>query len=210
MTSQDRLDQFFRNYQLSKFEKGQMVLKDSEEPSALIYLEKGVIQQSIYTKNGGQITIHFFKPKSFFPLFWAINNMPNRFNYKTITEVELRLVPKIDFLNFIRGDTEVLESVLSRLLFALDGMTTRIEYLTSANARERVVGIIIFLAKHFGKQTRNGVRIDHQMTHQDLANLAGLTRETISRELEELSKEGVIVIKDRVIVITDMTKLHVI
>lgn len=205
--TQQKIENFFRQFPLSSFNKGDTVLTAHKDPSGLFFLESGFVRQYVFTNQGSELTMHFFKSNSFFPLFWAINDLPNRFQYQALTPVEVRICPKEKFLEFIKSDPEILFNLSSRLLFGLDGLLTRVESLASSNAKQRTIGILIFLAKHFGVKNDSGVTFSHPFTHEDIANLTGLTRETTSRELEKLAKSGAIEVKNHIISIFDLQKL---
>lgn len=207
-TIQKKIDSFFGQFPLTKFKKGESMLSAGSDPSGVFFLQKGFVRQFLFTLDGSELTLHFFKSGSYFPLFWAINDLPNRFNYQTLTNAEVRIASKEKFLELINNDPGILRNITSRLLFGLDGLLTRVESLASRNARQRTIGIIHFLGKHFGSLKGNSLCLTHPFTHEDISNLTGLTRETTSRELEHLSKTGLIVVKNRLIQVPDIRKLR--
>lgn len=194
-----KIDAFFHQFPQNNFKKDEVILTPGTQPTGLFFLQKGIVRQFVNTLDGSELTMHFFKEGSFFPLFWAINNLTNRYDYKAFTGIETRIVPKDKFLEFLKNDPEILFSLTGRLLFGLDGLLTRVESLASRDARQRTIGIILFLTKHFGSQNGNSLTLTCPFTHSDIANLTGLTRETTSRQLKNLSKEGLIAVKNRLI-----------
>ena len=60
--------------------------------------------------------------------------------------------------------------------------------------------LLIILSYNNGEKTPEGVVINHKLTHQDIADMAGLTRETVTRVLDRLQKDGEIeVLKNKLI-----------
>ena len=207
-TTKWKIEIFFSQFPLTKFKKGEAMLSAGSDPGGVFFLQNGFVRQFLFTLDGSELTLHFFKSGSFFPLFWAINNLPNRFDYQAITDTEVRIAPKDKFIDLIKNDSEILLNLTGRLLFGLDGLLTRVESLASRNARQRTIGIIHFLGKHFGNQKGNCLNLTYPFTHEDISNLTGLTRETTSREIEHLSKTGLITVKNRLIFVPDIRKLR--
>lgn len=179
----DKTTAFFGSFPEQQFQKGQIILSAGENPASVIFLKSGFLRQFQITQNGKELTNHFYKPGSFLPLSWLINNQPNIFFIEAQTSTICHLAPKEKVQSFISENPDVLMDIISRLLFALEGMTTRINSLSNDSAEEKIAGILEFLRKHFGKKLT-------AFTHEDIAKLTGLTRETVSRELEKLQKQG--------------------
>lgn len=198
---------FFAAYQPTKFKKGEVIIEANKLPLGLYFLTNGFVRQYVFTESGQELTLHFFKPGSFFPLFWIINDQPNRYFYQAFTDIEVHIAPKDVSVDFLKTNPDILLDLTGRLLFGLDGLLTRIESLASASARDRTIGILLFLGKHFGKSEGHGLTLTQQFTHNDLANLTGLTRETTSREVEQLTKAGLITTNGRFIHIPNLESL---
>ncbi len=198
-TQKSKLELFFKNQKQVAFKKGDTILKSGTNPPGVYFIEQGFVRQYIFTQTGQELTLHFFKPKSFFPLFWAVNDLPNRYYYQAFTPLKTYLAPKDEVINLLKTDPELVFELSRRLLSGIDGLVTRIEFLASRNASERTLGILYFLGKHFGTNKDNKLTLNYPFTHEDIATLTGLTRETTSRELKKLAMEGKIVIKNRLI-----------
>jgi CRP/FNR family transcriptional regulator len=99
---------------------------------------------------------------------------------------------------------------MKRILLGLDGILTNIEYLLSGNAKRRILAVLLLSAKRFGqKNDHNQIIIQLPLTHQDMANLCGLTRETVSLIIEELIDKKIISSKKQLLTIQDLKSLEV-
>ena len=83
----------------------------------------------------------------------------------------------------------------------------RLKNLLFHSNRERLTHFILELAEQYGNRTPEGIRLRIQLSHQDLANVIGSTRETVTVVLGEMQQEGLIRIGRRKITITDLEKL---
>lgn len=149
---------------------------------------------------GDELVVNIFKPISFFPMSWAINNTRNMYFFEAVTNAEVWRAPKDKALEFIKTNQDVLYDLLSRVYKGTDGLLTRMTYLMSGNAYARLITEIIIHAKRFGNPLR--------ISEKDLAALAGMTRETVSREMRILKSKGLVTLHKNTITIKNLEKLE--
>ncbi len=86
---------------------------------------------------------------------------------------------------------------------------TRMSHLLFKDAKQRVAFILLDLLENWGKpHTNGGALLDLRVTHQDIANLSGLTRETVSVTLAEFDLDELIRTKGRKIIVIDSDRLN--
>lgn len=196
-----KLDIFFGKYTQVKGKKGDIFIHAEEEPAGIFYLKKGLVRQYTVTAKGEELTVNIFKPPSFFPMMWAVNNTENLFYFEAMDDVELWRAPKDQVLDFIKHDSEILFDLLSRVYRGVDGVLARITYLMSGNARAKIIFTILNMYYRFGQN-------EQHITHKELAAISGTTRETFSREIKKLEHEGLIVTTKGIYTIPDVPKLE--
>ena len=126
-----------------------------------------------------------------------------------MTPVELTKAPKEELLGFLRANPERLMDLTTRLLVGLNGLLVRIEHLLSKDAYHKVASAVFLAGKRFGRKEGKGkVVVELPLTHQDIADLSYLTRETTSLEMKKLEKQGLVGKKNRLLIIKDMKKLR--
>lgn len=204
----NKVNSFFSKFNLQKYKKGEIIIHPNKNPLGAYFLKSGYVKVYGISTLGIETTIHLFSINSYFPMMWIISGIPNRFHYEALTSVELHIVPKEKVLNFLKKNPDVLFDLTHRLLKGLDKLILRIEQLTTANASARLASILIFLAKHFGEKKGNSIVIQEMFTHKDIASLAGLSRETTSREWKKLENRKLVSSKNRTILINELEKLN--
>lgn len=200
----DKIEKFFTKNNLEKFRKGQILIDPNKNFMGVYYLKSGYVKEYGITPQGIETTIHIFTPHSYFPMTWVIDNLPIRYYYEALTPVEAYPGSKAKVLDFLQKKPAVLLELTGRLLKALDKLSLRIEQLANAKSTLRVGSILLFLARHFGIKTDNKVIIQEVFTHKDIASLAGITRETATRELKKFERKGLISNKKRSIIINHL------
>lgn len=201
-----KIKDFFGRYRLRRFKKGQILIYAGDEPPGIFHLVDGEVRQYDIAHNGDEVVVNVFKPPAFFPMSWAINKTPNEYFFETSTEVALRMAPAEEVVAFLKANPDVTYNLLSRLYRGTDGLLRRITYLMKGNARTRTALELIIACKRFGTQQKDGCEIT--IPESELAARAGLTRETVSRELHKLHEEGLITIGHRSIIVKDLDLLE--
>ena len=203
----DKIDAFFATYTLRKFRKGQVLLLSGEKAEYIYHLVRGTVKQYDVSYRGDEIILNLFKPPAFFPMSQAMNDTISNYIYEAETDVELQQVPAADAVAFIKDNPDVLYDLLSRVYRGLDGLLGRMSHLMAGNARGRVVYELLIEAKRFGKAKPGGGMVI-ALTEKDLGSRAGLTRETVSREIGKLKKTGLLKLDSHVFIIPSMTELE--
>lgn len=203
----EKLDNFFCQYKKVSFKKGETILRAGEEPRGVYYLNKGYARLYSISKNAQELTFIIYKPRDFFPLIWTIANQQPLYYTEAVTAVELCQAPKEEFLAFIKNNSDVLLEITNRILTRFAGLLKRMEYSIFGNAANKVESIIVICAERFGIPHQEGILIQIPLTHQDLANLLGVARETVSLEMEKLQKNNIIGRQRKHLIVKNLQKL---
>lgn len=170
-------------------------------------MSRGYVRAYSISSEGDELTLIIFKEGDFFPIIWAFNETPISFYLEAMTPVEVWLAPKEDFLKFVQANGDVLLELTRRILIRMGGLLARMEYLVFGNAYSKVASIVLICAERFGRAFGKDVLIDVPLTHQQVADLVGVSRETASIELKKLERKGFIGYKGRHMVVRNIEKL---
>jgi len=203
----EKFENFFSDFKKFFFKKGETILRADDEPKGVLYLKKGYVKLYSLSKDAQELTLIIFKAKNIFPLMWAINSTPNAYYLEAMTAVELYRAPREKFLNFIKNNSDVLFELTGRILTRFGEALNRMEYAIFGHARSKVASIILICAERFGIKHKKGIIIQVPLTHQDIASLIGVARETVSIEMEQLGGKGLIRRQGKYLVIKDIQKL---
>jgi CRP/FNR family transcriptional regulator len=203
-----KVEDFFNKYKPLFYKKGETIIRASDKPRGVNCVIRGYVRLYSLNQEGMEFTLNIFKPGSYFPVMWAIGGEDNRYYYEALTPVEIRRAPKNDLLFFIKNNPGVLYELTKRIISGLRGLVIRMEQLLLGDAREKVGTTLFLLAKRFGENSGGQkIIIMLPMTHQGIAGLSGLSRETTSLEMKKFEREGIISKEKRFIVVNKMRKL---
>lgn len=168
-------------------------MQPGERITRLHYLLTGTVRQYSVSPSGEEVTLHFYRPGSVFPLMLVLAQVDNRFYFETTTPVELKTAPVARVLRFVKENPELMWEFLGRFTRAINGLAFRLEQTLAHKTGERVGYLLLYLAQRFGTEVKGKwVVMGLKLTHRDIASFIGVSRETVSRELSRLKALGLI------------------
>tara|TARA_Y100000588_G_scaffold147876_2_gene161778 strand:+ start:4286 stop:4963 length:678 start_codon:yes stop_codon:yes gene_type:complete len=204
--SDGELDALSQVALLRTFPKDRVVIMAEEEGDSLFVIHDGQVKVSIVSEDGREVILSILGEGNFFGEMSLLDGHPRSANVTTTQETELLMVRRADFLRFIQKSPKTAIKLLSVLASRLRVTDRKIEGLALSDVTGRITQTLLQLADEQGVPTQEGVVIKDRPTHQDLANMSGTTRETVSRILRRLENQGYIVPRGRdlLIVGTDL------
>jgi CRP-like cAMP-binding protein len=190
----DAYKRFLQNFHVLKFKKGEVILRQDEIPDTAYVVKQGIIKTYNITSEGEERPISFDIKGEIFPAAWVFSKARRSlFFYEALTDCQVWVVPRDEFKNFLKQDTDTLYELFEQFTSGHVSFQLRINALEQSKAAAKVRNTIHYLCLRFGKELDNNVvRIEVPLTQQTLANFMGLTRETTGLELKKLQKAGVL------------------
>src|SRR3989338_3021834 len=149
----EKLAAFFTKFKHQIYKKGEILVRADDDPPGIFYLKGGFVKEYAISKKGDELVVNVFKPVSFFPMSWAINNTKNMYFFEAVTNVEVWRSPKEEVIEFVKNNPDVLYDLLLRVYKGTDGILMRMTYLMAGNAYARLITEIIIHAKRFGNRS---------------------------------------------------------
>lgn len=204
---QKKLLTFFSKYTVKQYKKGEVLIRQLENPEGLFLLTKGIVRMYSVSEDGEELELNVFKPYSFFPVGWLINSTQNRYYFDAITDAEVYIAPKPQALAFLHQEHEIVFDLLSRMYKGLDGYFMRVGTLLTGAAYYKTIAEIMISARRFGESGR-GNTFHVKLTHHQIASRTGLSRETVTREIRKLQKKGIVSYEGEQLTIIDISTLE--
>ena len=205
----EKVSEFFLRFPSDKHEKGKILISPDDKIDYVSYLKTGYVKMYTISEAGKEITLNIFKPGTYFPAMSLIAEQPNFYFYESMTDIETINVTNENFLDFLHREPDVFKDLSRRVFSGLNVILVRMTYLLSANAKARIAAAILMSGQRFGVKKISGeIEVQLALTHKDIADLSGLTRETTSSEIGNLVKEGLIKNENKYFVIVDVEGLR--
>jgi CRP/FNR family transcriptional regulator len=200
-----KLTSLFSRTTPETYKKGTILVAGDTKPHKAYLLETGAVKMITYTPQGAQVIQHILVPGSAFPILTINPQIHNRFWFEAMTIVKVREIPYAQFTQYVLADSDLMKDQFDKLTLALDKYSLRIESLAQSDVRVRILSTLSYLMTHFGVKNDDGTMVcSLPVTHQELADFIGASRETVSREWEKLKGQGIVDLRAGQIVLKDM------
>jgi len=203
---EDTLDQISKLGIKKSFTKDSVVLFESESGSALFVIVKGKVKVSRFGEDSKEIILTILTESDFFGEMAILDGFSRSANVTAIEDSELFIIQGNELLNLLRSHPEISINLLQELTHRLRAADVKIKSLSLKDAEGKVATVILQLADDIGKIQHGTVEIEKLPFQHDLANMAGTSRETISRTLHSFAKKGLVEISGSKLKIPDYEK----
>ena len=202
---------FVSKFPTRSFRKGEIIIFQGEAPRAAFIIKSGIVKAYNLSIHGDEKPIGFYSEGESFPGSWIYSKAPSSvYYYETFSpECTLYLVPREEFVSFVRTHPFMMLAELDHYIDSSLSLSMQLNALQHSKASEKLMYTLHYLALTRGLPIKNKHReITLQLTHQDFANLTGLTRETAATELNKLKRLGIISYGKNQPYVIDMQKLQ--
>lgn len=200
---------FFEKYKVYKYKKGEIIYRPGDMFSHVAFAKSGYVKLYTIDSEGAVTTVNLFKPLFFLTLEYATNDSQSRYYFEAVTTVEVWRAPKEEVISFLKENADVLFIVNHMILKVLEETIFNMGNAVGGNSYKKVSSILSSLAKQFGSKDKNkNITIDFGTTHEDIASMTGLTRETVSLQIKKLKDENIIDQDGKFYIINDMESLE--
>lgn len=188
------------------YTKDQLILIEAEAGQTLFVLMSGQVKISRVDDQGREVVLAVMASGDFFGELALIDGLSRSANVTVLQNSEMLLINRDDFLQLLRECPSIAINLLKILAGRIRKSDTQIKSLSLKNSTGKVTSTILRLAEDIGIRDGDQITIPHIPTQQDLANMAGTSRETISRMINRLISEGYLEKKGNALVIISYEK----
>ncbi len=172
------------------FKKDNMVLIEEEVGSTMFIILKGRVKISRISDEGREVILSILVDGDFFGEMAILDGQTRSANAITLEDTEMLIIRRENFLQMLHDYPQIAINLLKELAHRLRRSDSQIKSLSLQNALGRVASTLLRIADDSGIIKQGIVEIPHLPPQQDLANMAGTSRETISRVIKTLGQLG--------------------
>ncbi len=184
------LDELFSVTQSRKYEAGASLSDPEIAPERAFRCSSGTIKVTKLLMSGREILITILRTGSLWSDRAVLNGYWKGIFIEAMEPCEVASVEAAAFERVIRSSPDLHDRFMVRISEQISGALTLLDDFHGRDVASRLARILVRFSKQYGVPTQSGVRIELPVTHQDLANMIGTARETVSRNMALFRQQG--------------------
>lgn len=204
----EALSQLLPHVEMNEIRRRQVVYIPGDPGQHVYFLNGGRIKISKVTRDGRELTLAYRVPGEIFGELCFGEGKPREemaeaMENALVTQVERQVFEKLvdrhpplawTLMRIANDRRAEVENKVARLIFR--------------DVNSKLADLLLALGKDYGVEDARGTLVAIKITHQEMANLIGSTRETVSLTLSQFKKQGLIAMEGRKVIVTDFDGLR--
>ncbi|MFY0534965.1 Crp/Fnr family transcriptional regulator [Nannocystis pusilla] len=169
----------------------------------VFFLQGGRVKCSKVSRDGKELTLDYHGPGAFFGELCVFAGAPREEMAEAMKNAIVALLPREPLRDLIFADSVLAFRFAQVLAQRRRSAETRLEHFVFRDVHAKLAALLLELGREYGHETEDGIKVDLKITHQEMANLIGSTRETISLALASFRKRNLVHLLGRTVVLVD-------
>lgn len=187
----------FQHAREKKFPKNQIICYQGDPLTSVHLVREGYIKTYTILDSGDTRTMFILGPGDIFPIAFSLtldwNNFQVRYFYQSLTDSVLELLDQEQFRKLVDSDPKMTSVYMSYISASNHAIMRQLEAMKNKTAKDKILLLLPYLVDKLGVQIRpHTYKLNLKLSHQEIADLSGITRETTTALLKDLEKEGII------------------
>jgi CRP/FNR family transcriptional regulator len=206
--SPEALEEFDAIKYSTNYPARSVLFLENEEPRGVFVLCSGRIKLSVSSSCGKTLILRIAKPGDILGLTSSMSDCPYEATAETLQPSQIAYIRKDDFSRFIKKHPEVYQVVIKQLSSHYSNACEQLRTIgLSASAHEKLARLLLHWSSD-GAETKEGAHIKLPLTHEQIAECVGSTRETVTRTLSEFKNRHLVTFKGATLFIPNRAALE--
>jgi CRP-like cAMP-binding protein len=190
-----------------KISKGSILFAEGDEGDHLYVIVEGKIKLGTSSGDGRENLLSILGPGEMFGELSLFDPNPRTSTATAVTDAKLLSLGQTKLIPWLTENPRVSLNLLASLAQRLRRTNEAVGDLVFSDVPGRVAKALIDLGERFGKQTDEGLLVNHDLTQEELAQLVGASRETVNKALADFAGRNWLKLDGRAVLITDLERL---
>ena len=205
--SAEEMAMFNREVKDTKYKRGETVYLPGDPSDAVYFVKRGRVKLSHRDKSGKSVTIRVCEPGEPFGEMAAVGQDVRRLEATVLDDVWLCWARRDKFTQFAKAHPQIALGIAKLIGLHRQELENRLEELLFLDVPTRLARTLLKIVDKHGRKLDDGIQVRIRITHRELAELIGATRETTTAVLNKLRREGIVTRKLGKLLITDPERL---
>ena len=199
--SQTELQEIERITRMHEVKKRQPLYLPGDPSNTIYLLKKGRVKIAATAPSGKEVTFDILEPGEIFGELEVLEDAPRHTSAEPLEDVLICALRREDFDRYLRDHPDLTVKLTKLIGLRLRKIQSRVEDLVFRDVPARLAHLLLDLSKTHGVPDGPAIRIRAKLTHQEMANLIGCSRETVSTILGDFRDQGLVRIDHRSLII---------
>lgn len=196
--SEDELATIAAGAKLRSFPKNAVVITQGDESNTLYVVVEGKLKVYMSDEEGKEVILDFLREGDYFGELALLDAAPRMASVMAVDASQLGIIPGAHFLGCLRDNPQIGINLMATLARRMRSLADNVSSLALMDVYGRVAQVLLRESHEAG-----GQRVMERLTHQEIANMVGASREMVSKILKDLKIGGYLEVDDRSIVIKE-------
>jgi len=192
----------------SGYPKGAVLFVEQEEPRGVFVICKGRVKLTMTSSEGKTVILRIAKPGEVLGLHAVVSGQPYQASAETLESCQVNFVRQNDFLAFLRQHAEASIVAAQQLSGSYQAACEQIRSLGLTHSASEKLARFLLESSAKGQETRQGIRVRLTMTHEEIGQVIGTSRETVTRTLSEFKQKQLVALNGSMLVIQNKAALE--
>lgn len=203
----EELELLCENSYAKLYEKDEVIFFENDSVKKLYFLINGKVKLSMLSAEGKEKVLTILQEGDIFGELSLFDEDPHPLTAEVMDDARLLIIPWNEMEKMIIKRPSLAIKIIEALSKKTRLLTSQVRELVFQDAAGRLASLLSRLAEDFGREIEGGTVIDLVLTHQEIANLIGSSRVTVTKLINKFIDEGMLTIKKRKIIIIDFESL---
>lgn len=170
------------------YPKNSILITEGDQSDSLYIIESGRVKIFLNDENGKEVILNIQGPNEYFGELAMLDEAPRSASVMTLEPSRFSIISKADFDACLKSHPEIAVHLIRALAARIRALTENVRDLALHDVYERVASLLVKMAQ----EQDNKLVITQKLTHQEIANMVGASREMVSRIMKDLTTGGYI------------------
>jgi CRP/FNR family transcriptional regulator len=189
-------------------EAGQMLFRAGEQSGGVLILVDGQVKLSMDSADGKRLILRMAEPEEILGLASALTGMPHEMTAETVRYCRLVVLQRDTFRGIMQSNPRALAAAARELGMYYSHACKRLQMLGGTPSVSAKLARLLLEWSKDGRRSVRGVQIHLGLSHREVGEFIGATRESVSRALSQFERRSVLEIRGSVLTITDLKSLE--
>jgi CRP/FNR family transcriptional regulator len=189
------------------FPRGTTIVRANEPARSVYIVREGGVKESQITPEGKEVILALHGPGDLFGELAQFHGNQMTATCTTLLPSKVIVVPRDDWERLLGEHPQLQRGLMAMLARRLDDSWRLVRMLSRYTTEARLKSALLLLAERWGQPREEGIEIALDLTHRTLADLAGASREKVTRAIGVLQQKGLVKVIKRRLVVPSLDRL---